>query len=238
MLKSLLTVSLLLLFTACNENKPVNKFDGKKLIEKKCSSCHNLDMPPVTSDDEKAPPIMAVSFHVHDFVKPAVESQRTAKAIEFVVDYVLNPSAEKSFCDKQSLKTYGVMPSQKGKVSQDELEAIAIYIFEHYTPQNFLRIQKERAEFDALAPGKKLAIRYKCLGCHRINKKIVGPSFIDISKKYANSKDNILQSIKNGSKNRWKSSNGAIMPSFKHISDKDLNILTEWILEKTIKRYN
>ena len=223
-------IVIVLFFSACSDNTPKKHFDEKKLLYEKCASCHNLDMPPYTFEDEKAPPMMAVAFHVVNFIKTNDESQRVLKAEEFVNDYVINPSADKSFCDKESLQSYGVMPSQKGKVTTDELEAITNYIFEHFTQANLMKAQKEKREFDALPAGKKLALKYKCLGCHRVDKKIIGPSFKDIAKKYPNAKEEIIKSIQNGSRNKWSSSHGAIMPPFKNIDQKELEILSEWIL--------
>jgi cytochrome c len=220
----------ILFFSACSDNTPSKHYDSKKLLEEKCASCHNLDMPPYTFEDEKAPPMMAVAFHVVDFIKTDDESQRVPKAKAFVNDYVINPGVDKSFCDKESLESYGVMPSQKGNLTEGELEAITNYIFEHFTKDNFLKVQAEKRKFNALPAGKKLALKFKCLGCHRIDKKIVGPSFKDIAKRYPHAKENIIKSIKNGSKAKWENSNGAIMPPFRDIDEKDLNILSEWII--------
>ena len=231
MLKLLFISFLLLIFSACvDNNKPIEKLDGKKLTELKCASCHNLNMPPIISNDELAPPMMAIAFHMRNFVKPENESQRTSKAKEFVVDYMCYPSLEKAFCDKESLKRYGLMPSQKENLTQDEAKAIASYMFRHYTQENLTKIQKEQAEYDAHPPGKKIALQYRCLGCHKTDKKIIGPSLTDIAHKYVSSKSTMINSIKNGSKGRWSSSNGAIMPPFKQISDNEMEILSAWIL--------
>jgi cytochrome c551/c552 len=230
MVKIIIIVSLLLIFTACNDKKPTKKLDGKKLIELKCASCHNLNMPPIISDDELAPPMMAVSFHVYNFVKPQDESQRVTKAIEFVTDYIFNPSFEKSFCDKDSLKRYGLMPSQLNNLTTDEAKAISSYMFTYFTQETLTKVQKEKAAYNALAPGKKIAIKNSCLGCHGIDKKKVGPAFIDIAKKYKNDEDAMIDSIKNGSKEKWKNSNGAVMPTFKKINNQELEILSKWIM--------
>jgi len=227
-IKTLLIFSLIL-FSACKDKKQTPKLDGKKLLEQKCASCHNLAMPPVISKDELAPPMMAVGFHMPDFMKPKDESQRVPMAIEFVVDFIRNPSLENSKCDKESIQRYGLMPSLKDKVTKAEAKAIAQYMFRHYTQENLSKIQKLQAKFDALPQGEKIALKYKCMGCHKINKKIVGPSFKDIAKKYITNKDEIIKSIKNGSKAKWESSKGAVMPPFKQISDEDLEVLIKWI---------
>ena len=152
------------------------------------------------------------------------------KAISFVKDYVINPSASKSFCDKKSLQDYGLMPSQKGNVTEDEVEAIARYLFSHFTQKNLEKAQKELNVFKKMSAGKKIALKNNCLTCHRINKDLVGPSFKKIAVKYQKSHDIILQSIKYGSSKKWISSKGAIMPPFKKLSDKELQTVTKWIL--------
>ncbi|MEA2072041.1 MAG: c-type cytochrome [Campylobacterota bacterium] len=226
----LVILLVLIFFVACSEKKEITNLDGKKLLEQKCASCHNLEMPPALSVDELAPPMMSVAFHVHSFMTPSDESQRTLKAIEFVVDYVQNPSIEKSFCDKKSLERYGLMPSQKENVTDYETKAIASYMFEHYTPQKLSTLQKERAVYDALPAGEKLARKENCLSCHRKDINIVGPSFISIANKYSNKKKSIIDSIKNGSRAQWKEK-GAVMPAFKHLGEEDLELLSKWILE-------
>jgi len=229
-IKTLLTLGLII-FSGCNDNSAASKLDGKKLLEQKCTSCHNIDLPPKTYENEVAPPMMAVAFHIVGFTKVNVESQRIPKAIEFVKDYVVNPAASKSFCDKESLKSYGVMPSQKGKVTQDELQAIATYMFEHFTQKNLDIAQANINRLNAMPKGERIAIKNNCLGCHKRDKKIIGPSFHDIALKYKNNTQAIQNSIQNGSKGKWKDSHGALMPAFKNISQDDLNTLAQWITE-------
>lgn len=217
-------------FIACDGEKPQKSLDGKKLLEQKCASCHDLQMPPLLSVDEKAPPMMAVSFHVYDFVQAGDVSQRKYKAIEFVKDYVIEPSLQKSFCDKASLKRYGLMPSQKENVTSAELHAIATYMFVHYTQDKLSEAMQTKAKYDALPAGEKIAIRHKCLSCHRIDKDIVGPSFIKIADKFATSKEALMKSIQNGSRGEW-SGFKAIMPAFNDMSAKELEELSIWILD-------
>jgi cytochrome c len=218
----------LLIFAGCSKEQHVD-LDGKKLLSEKCSSCHNLDMPPKTFKDEKAPPMMAVSFHILDFIKASTPADKLPNAIEFVVDFTQNPSASKSFCDKESLKTYGLMPSLKGKVSENELRAIAEYVFTNYTKENLLAEMKRQKKIRKMPKGQLLAGKYGCLSCHDRTIKKVGPSFIDIAK--IRTKNEIETSIKIGSKGKWKKSKNIPMPSFKKISTKDLDIISSWIKE-------
>ena len=217
---------LALFLLGCNEQEAKVNYDAKELLQNKCASCHNLDMPPTLSKDELAPPMMAVSFHVKSFVQPSNESQRVSKAVAFVVDYVQNPSLEKSFCDKESLKRYGLMPSQKDNVTTGETKAIASYMFKHFTQENLTIIQKEKAAFDALPKGKRLALKYKCIACHKLNVDTVGPSLQSIAKRYKTDEKSIKSSIKNGSSKKW---NRGVMPGFKQLSEDELQTLSEWV---------
>lgn len=165
--------------------------------------------------------MMAVAFHIKSFIKTEDESQRIPKAIAFVKDYVINPSASKSFCDKKSLESYGVMPSQKGKVTQDELQAIAEYMFSHFTQKNLNEAQLIQNRLNAMPKGERLALQNNCLSCHKVNKKIVGPALRDVASKKGNTLEVLMNSIKNGSKKKYATSKGAIMPAFKKLSDAD-----------------
>ncbi len=223
--KIVLLIMLLVIVTGCSENKV--HYDGEKLLKLKCASCHNLDMPPKTYKDEKAPPMMAVAFHVKDFMKVSSPSDKRPKFINFFQDYVLYPDAKKSFCDKESLASYGVMPSQKGKVSKDEVKAIAEYVFDFYDQDKFLQQMRVQAAFDVLPKGEQIATKKGCLTCHGIDKKKVAPSFKEISKK---SSKEIVQVIENGSRGKWKGFERMTMPPFKgKLTSKEKDILINWM---------
>lgn len=104
--------------------------DGKTLFQQKCSSCHMTTKPtPQQQSQMVAPPIMGVMFHIKQ------KFQNKADAIDFIIDYTLNPSKEKALCP--SVKRFGLMPSQKNMVTIDELKAIASYIYDTFPPANF-----------------------------------------------------------------------------------------------------
>jgi cytochrome c len=228
-----LSLFALLFFLGGCQQKHSSNLDGQKLLEQKCAQCHNLDLPPKTFKDEKAPPMMAVAFHIKDFIKASNESEKIPKAIDFVKDYVINPSASKSFCDKKSLESYGVMPSQKGNVTEDELEAIAEYMFEHYTVKNLTAAQALENRLKKMNPGELLARKYSCLGCHKPERDLVGPSFKKISAKYKGDVAKIIQSIKDGSRGKWQGYRGAMMPAFGDKTlPKEREVLAKWISEQ------
>lgn len=54
--------------------------------------------------------------------------------------------------------------------------------------------------------GAKLITKYDCLTCHSIEKKVIGPSYLDIAKKYHYNEgnvDNLAHGIIYGSKGIW-----------------------------------
>jgi len=111
---------------------------GAELLEKKCASCHMLETPKFSQlPTLDTPPMDSVVFHIN----LAMQKDKDKKA--FIVDYVLNPSAGKSVCESNQVAKFGVMPSQKGKVSKEELAKIADAMLEIYPRKPFVEMIKE-----------------------------------------------------------------------------------------------
>jgi len=214
--------------TQSDESK--NSLDGESLLKEKCAQCHNLDMPPKSYENEIAPSMMAVTFHLKDFIKSNNPSEHEGKIISFVKDYVIEPSREKSFCDKESLDSYGVMPSQKGKVSRDELEAIAHYMYANYDNLKLLKIMAEKQRLAKLSLHERVLEQQRCENCHDINKDKVAPSFKMIASRYSkDKKETLIKSIKEGTKGKWEGKK-LPMPPYKNMSDKEVEGMVDWIL--------
>lgn len=75
-----------------------------------------------------------------------------------------------------------------------------------------------------------LAQKHACTACHAVDRKLVGPSFAEVAKRYGGQKDaarTLAASIKAGGAGKW----GPVpMPSQAQLSDADLNALASWIL--------
>jgi len=87
------------------------------------------------------------------------------------------------------------------------------------------------ASTTALAsPGLDLAKKSNCLACHAVDKKVVGPSYQDVAKKYAGDKTaeaKLAAKVKKGGSGTW----GAIpMPPNAQVKDADITTLVKWIL--------
>jgi cytochrome c len=223
---------ILFLFLGCKDNP---KVDAKNLLETSCSKCHNLLMPPIIPKTELAPPMMAVVFHIKEYITTLNPSEHKNKFTSFVSDYILTPSIDKSYCDKKSIKHYGLMPSLKGKLTINEAMQVANYIYDKYDAPKFYKKQKEKAKFLALPKGEQLAISNGCFSCHSISKVKIAPSFKTISE--ISTKDSMFNSLLNGSKNKYKGFTTYMPPLGKNMSKQDLNILTKWIsTQKELKK--
>ena len=75
----------------------------------------------------------------------------------------------------------------------------------------------------------ELAAKSKCMSCHQVDKKMLGPSFKDISIKYKDAKDAddmLTEGILKGVKGKW----GKIPMPAQKISKDDAEALAKWIL--------
>lgn len=76
----------------------------------------------------------------------------------------------------------------------------------------------------------ELAKKNNCLACHGVDKKIVGPAYQDVAKKYAGQADAeavLTKNIKAGGSGKW----GPIpMPPQTQLSDADAKALAVWVL--------
>jgi cytochrome c len=75
---------------------------------------------------------------------------------------------------------------------------------------------------------KDLATKSGCMACHAVDKKLVGPSYQDVAKKYKASDEAMLvDKVRKGGKGNW----GQIpMPPNAAVKDEDLKTLVKWVL--------
>ncbi len=79
------------------------------------------------------------------------------------------------------------------------------------------------------AADQALAQSLGCMNCHKVEGKLIGPSFQNIAAIRSNSAtgSDLTAKIRNGSAGAW----GKIpMPGNYHVSEKDAEILARWIL--------
>jgi cytochrome c len=85
------------------------------------------------------------------------------------------------------------------------------------------------AAMPALA-NEELAKKNACTACHAVDKKLVGPAFKDVAKKYAGDKGaeaKLVEKVKKGGSGVW----GQVpMPPNSSVKDEDVKTLVKWIL--------
>ena len=76
----------------------------------------------------------------------------------------------------------------------------------------------------------QLAQKNACMACHAVDKKLVGPAYQEVAKKYAGQADavaKVTESIKKGGSGKW----GPVpMPAQAALSDADAKTLATWVL--------
>ncbi|CAG9199726.1 c-type cytochrome [Burkholderia vietnamiensis] len=78
--------------------------------------------------------------------------------------------------------------------------------------------------------GLRVARSNACMGCHAVDRKLVGPSFKDIAARYKADPQAVAKlskKVKDGGSGAW----GAIpMPAHPRMSDADLRSVVDWVL--------
>jgi cytochrome c len=79
------------------------------------------------------------------------------------------------------------------------------------------------------AKAKSLAQSKNCFACHAMDKKLVGPSYMDVAKRYkgdAGAEANLVKKIINGGGGVW----GTIPMPPNPVKEDEAKLLAEWIL--------
>jgi len=100
------------------------------LFDTKCATCHSKTRP-IDMDKVLAPALMGVMRHIK------MTYPNKDEAVKFMVDYILEPTKEKAICMPQKIERFGLMPSQKGNVTEVELEKITSWMFDNFPPADF-----------------------------------------------------------------------------------------------------
>ncbi|MEA3370509.1 MAG: c-type cytochrome [Campylobacterota bacterium] len=117
--------------------------DGYEVYKKQCMSCHveMMSKKEVMKNikDMKAPPMVEVSGRLKENIQTTDEEDDVNRYlfILFVKDYIINPNLDNSMCHPGALERFGTMPSLKGKISQEEAQAVAEWLYDRYESVEF-----------------------------------------------------------------------------------------------------
>lgn len=191
-MKRILPLILLLSSLAfSNDSKKIDS--GKEVYENKCASCHKLYIPVSKLKENfmennnstlklKAPTINQIVFRLKRRVGDP-HGDRDMQRMEigaFLTSYLNEPNKEKSICLPEIIKHFETMPSMKGKLSEDEMEAISNFLFE-YNESIYHENRTEHISFDdAIKRAKKEnkiimveLMREDCLFCKKMEREVL-----------------------------------------------------------------
>ncbi len=117
--------------------------DGYEVYKKNCMSCH-VEMMKKSEvlknmSKMKAPPMVEVSGRLKENIKTTDEEDDVDRYlfILFVKDYIINPNLDNSMCHAGALDKFGTMPSLKGKITEQESQAVAEWLYDRYEAVEF-----------------------------------------------------------------------------------------------------
>lgn len=111
---------------------------GYEVYKKSCSACHKESVSPEEIRKFRkmammgkrppiaAPPMNEVALRVKHFYPDEFDF------IQFVKDYITNPSRDKGVCMPMAYKLFGVMPPIGKSLSEQEKEAVAYWLYYNY----------------------------------------------------------------------------------------------------------
>ncbi|RUM71107.1 MAG: hypothetical protein DSZ08_03545, partial [Sulfurovum sp.] len=134
-----LKIICLLLFTGvCYADR------GEEVYSKVCSKCHEAYIPVdkvkknFLEDNNtllklKAPTISQISYSMKKKIgDPSADADiRRMEVSAFIADYIIYPDKEKSVLPPYVEKYFDTMPSLKGKLNTEDIEAISNYVYDY-----------------------------------------------------------------------------------------------------------
>jgi len=105
------------------------KSEGEKLFNKYCSTCHT-SIVGVNESGGDTTYIMEKAPYVKDVVEKLKEQTKTKdKFALFIKNYIEQPTKRKSLYGKRAIKKFGLMPSLKGVMDDEQKEQLINYLY-------------------------------------------------------------------------------------------------------------
>lgn len=130
---------LLILFTLTSLFADV----GYEVFQKNCVSCH---IETITKKETmkifktlKAPPMVEVSNRLKENIIIADDDDDVKRrvVIAFIKDYIQHPDLQYSMCHPMAIERFGIMPSQKANLTEAEIDAVAVWVYDRYEDVEF-----------------------------------------------------------------------------------------------------
>ena len=114
---------------------------GEKVFENKCMECHEKSMPiPLLMKNFieennktlklKAPTGNEISFRLKQQIGNKEDLEfHLHQTNDFLKDYLYNPDLSKTICLQGVIRHFKVMPSMKGKITENEIEEVNYFLY-------------------------------------------------------------------------------------------------------------
>lgn len=162
--------TLLLILTALSTLLSAADADTEKLFEAKCAMCHITDLSKMKDKSTFiAPPADEIMLHMKE------EFTKKEEAVKFMADYILAPDPAKAHC--ASIEYFGMMPAQKGIITQEEAAAISGMMYDKYPRDAFAQeAVRGHMTFEKLDQNKDGSITAKEFQLFRAKKNKIDPN--------------------------------------------------------------
>ena len=110
------------------------------IFQKKCAMCHIVGKPKnkLVKKKMSGPPIdvamksLVITIDAVD--GPFKDDELREESITFLKDYLINPTRDKTNCEDMVVRKFGMMPSLKGFISNEELDIVVDWTYDTYKP--------------------------------------------------------------------------------------------------------
>ena len=133
--------SLLPIFLLANDTDTLKA--GQKVFDNVCSKCHVELLDKATAlktfKTLKAPPMneVAQQLKTNIIIKDDDDDVHRAVVIAFIKDYIKYPELAKVMCNPPAVDRFGLMPSQKSILSDEEINNISTWLYDRYEGVKF-----------------------------------------------------------------------------------------------------
>ena len=161
------------------------------------------------------------------FKKERSYQQNTAPAVK-----IISP-ANNSIVTAGSLLHYSIAVSDKedGESKYEEINPKEVLLEVTYNSNASTLIEALNKPVQKDAPGLAAIRTSNCFNCHGFDKKVIGPTFIQISKRYKPTASNMAlleKRIHDGSSGIWGKES---MPTHPELSDEQIKNMVKWIMQ-------
>jgi cytochrome c len=142
---------------------------------------------------------------------------------------IINPKNNSAF-DFNTAINYEISVTDKedGNSKYDEINAKEVLL----EVRHVAKLPATNSSVQPDVPGIAIMRVSNCFNCHNFNGKGIGPSFLEIGKKYPVTKantDTLVKHIKDGSTGTWGREK---MPTHTEMTSEDIKTTVQWILKK------